>query len=42
MQQVAGYSLTGDIREHALFFVYGPGGNGKGVFLNTITKVLGD
>ena len=42
MQQVAGYSLTGDIREHAMFFVYGPGGNGKGVFLNVITKVLGD
>jgi putative DNA primase/helicase len=42
MQQLAGYSLTGDIREHALFFVYGPGGNGKGLFLNVITKVMGD
>jgi putative DNA primase/helicase len=42
MQQIAGYALTGDIREHALFFIYGPGGNGKGVFVNTITKVLGD
>jgi P4 family phage/plasmid primase-like protien len=42
LQQMAGYCLTGDIREHALFFVYGPGGNGKGVFLNTIMKVLGD
>jgi putative DNA primase/helicase len=39
---MAGYCLTGDIREHALFFIYGPGGNGKGVFLNTIVKVLGD
>ena len=42
LQQIAGYCLTGDVREHALFFIYGPGGNGKGVFLNTITKVMGD
>jgi putative DNA primase/helicase len=25
-----------------LFFVYGPGGNGKSVFLNTIVNILGD
>ena len=42
LQQMAGYSLTGDTREHALFFVYGPGGNGKSVFLNTIVNILGD
>src|SRR3954470_14800580 len=42
LKQMAGYCLTGDLREHALFFIYGPGGNGKGVFLNTIVKVLGD
>lgn len=42
LQQLAGYSLTGDIREHALFFIYGPGGNGKSVYLNTITRILGD
>lgn len=42
LQQIAGYSLTGDIREHALFFIYGPGGNGKSVYLNTITKIVGD
>jgi len=42
LQQIAGYSLTGDIREHALFFIYGPGGNGKSVYLNTITRILGD
>lgn len=42
MQQVAGYALTGDISEHALFFIYGPGGNGKSVFLNTLTNILGD
>ena len=42
MQQVAGYALTGDTTEHALFFIYGPGGNGKSVFLNTLTNILGD
>jgi len=34
-QRMLGYSLTGSIRDHALFFQYGTGGNGKGVFLNT-------
>lgn len=42
LQQIAGYSLTADTREHALFFIYGPGGNGKSVFLNVLTKILGD
>lgn len=42
LQQWAGYCLTGDTREHALLFIYGPGGNGKSVFLNTLTGILGD
>lgn len=42
LRQVAGYCLTGDTREHALFFVYGPGGNGKSVFLNVLAGVMGD
>jgi putative DNA primase/helicase len=42
LQQWCGYSLTGDVREHALLFIFGPGGNGKGVFLNTVTRILGD
>ncbi len=42
LRQVAGYALTGDVSEHALFFIYGPGGNGKSVFLNTLTTLLGD
>ncbi|MGQ7791328.1 phage/plasmid primase, P4 family [Faunimonas sp. B44] len=42
LQQWCGYALTGDTREHALVFVYGPGGNGKSVFLNTITGIMGD
>jgi putative DNA primase/helicase len=42
LQQVCGYALTADTCEHALFFIHGPGGNGKGVFLNTFTRILGD
>jgi putative DNA primase/helicase len=42
LQQWCGYSLTGITREHALVFVYGPGGNGKSVFLNTVTTILKD
>ncbi len=42
LQQIAGYCLTGDTREHALFFIYGPGGNGKSVFLNTLNGILAD
>jgi putative DNA primase/helicase len=42
LQRIGGYALTGSIREHALFFFYGTGGNGKGVFLNTLTAILAD
>jgi putative DNA primase/helicase len=42
LQRVAGYCLTGSIQEHALFFCYGTGANGKGVMLNTLTAILGD
>jgi putative DNA primase/helicase len=42
LQRVAGYCLTGSTREHALFFGYGTGGNGKGVFLNTLTGLMAD
>lgn len=42
LQRISGYCLTGFIKEQALFFFYGSGGNGKGVFLNTIKSILGD
>ena len=40
LQQLAGYMLTGDTAEHALFFVYGGGRNGKGVFINTLARIM--
>ncbi len=42
LQRMAGYCLTGVTSEHALFFLYGTGGNGKSVFINTLTSILGD
>lgn len=42
LQRVAGYMLTGLTIEQALFFIYGDGGNGKGVFVNTISNIMGD
>ncbi len=42
LQRVAGYAATGSIREHALFFCYGTGANGKGTILNTLTRLLKD
>jgi putative DNA primase/helicase len=42
LQRVAGYCLTGSTQEHALFFLYGTGANGKSTFLNAVTSALGD
>ncbi len=42
LQRAIGYCLTGSTREHALFFLYGTGANGKSVFLSTISVLLGD
>jgi putative DNA primase/helicase len=43
LQRVAGYCLTGDMREQCLFFCYGAQGrNGKGVLLRTIAKIMKD
>jgi len=40
LQRMVGYSLTGITREHAWFFLYGTGANGKSVFMNTISGLL--
>jgi putative DNA primase/helicase len=42
LQRVAGYCLTGLVSEHALFFLYGTGANGKSVFVNTLVEIWGD
>lgn len=42
LQCVCGYLLTGSVREEALFFLHGPGGNGKGTFVGTIQHIVGD
>lgn len=42
LQRLAGYCLTGSTEEQMFAFFYGPGGNGKGVFLKTILRILGD
>jgi putative DNA primase/helicase len=41
LQRVCGYCLTGLIKEQVLFFLYGTGANGKGVFINTLRGIMG-
>jgi putative DNA primase/helicase len=42
LQRYIGYCLTGETSEHRFVFAYGTGANGKGTFINTITKILDD
>ena len=42
LQRVCGYCLTGSTREQCLFFLYGPGGNGKTTFVETVSGIMGD
>lgn len=42
LQRVSGYCLTGITREQELFFNYGEGNNGKGVFTGAISGILDD
>ncbi|WP_230598364.1 phage/plasmid primase, P4 family [Xanthomonas albilineans] len=42
LQRMVGYALTGSTQEHALFFLYGTGANGKSVFVNTLATIFGD
>jgi putative DNA primase/helicase len=42
LQRFLGYCLTGYTHEHILVFLYGTGGNGKGVFVSTVTGILND
>lgn len=40
--RMSGYFLTGVTREQALFFGHGPGGNGKGVYVKTMSGIMKD
>lgn len=42
LQRWAGYCLTGEVSEEVLAFLYGPGGNGKGVYTGALSAILGD
>jgi putative DNA primase/helicase len=42
LQRATGYCLTGLTDEHALFFIYGTGANGKSVYINTVAGLLAD
>lgn len=43
LKRAVGYSLTGDTRHHAMFFLHGSAGrNGKGTFLKTLQMLLGN
>jgi len=42
LARVCGYWLTGHTHEHALFFLYGTGANGKSVFVETAQGIMGD
>jgi putative DNA primase/helicase len=42
LQQWVGISATGTSRDQRILFLYGHGGNGKGVFLRTIAGLLGE
>jgi putative DNA primase/helicase len=42
LQAAVGYTLTGLCREQCLFFLHGTGCNGKGVFSETIKRLVGD
>jgi len=42
IQRMCGYILTGLTGEEKLFFLYGTGANGKSIFLDILTFIMGD
>jgi putative DNA primase/helicase len=42
LQKLSGYGLMGERADQVFAFIYGGGGNGKGVYLQTTTSVMGD
>lgn len=41
LQKAIGYSLTGSIKEQVMFILYGKGRNGKSLFINVLSDILG-
>lgn len=41
-QVAMGYAITGETREDAFFYLYGPGGTGKTTIMEAMLRVLGD
>lgn len=41
VQKAVGYSLTASIKEQVMFFLYGNGRNGKSVFLDIVSELMG-
>lgn len=41
IQRLAGYCLTGSVKEQKLFFLYGEGSNGKSVLLDVLRDIAG-
>jgi len=41
LQKVIGYALTGSTDEHAIFFLFGPGNNGKSATVEAVLQLLG-
>jgi len=42
LQKFFGYCLSGLMNEEIMTFIYGPGGNGKGVMISVLVHVFGD
>lgn len=42
VQKLVGYTLTGSIKEQAIFILYGGGNNGKSIFIDTLQEMMGD
>jgi putative DNA primase/helicase len=42
LRRVLGYVLTGLTIEQAMFFIFGPGANGKSVLIETVMGIMGD
>lgn len=42
IRKAVGYSISGAIKEHAVFFMFGFGANGKSTFVETIMRLFGE